>query len=77
MWQVGFDNGNLDLSHLDHQLDGPVISTDSKSLNARTKSVKFNRYYRSGTLNSNTVNSKFHLIRSFFEILARILSFHV
>ena len=33
--------------------------------------------YRSGTLNSNTVNSKFHLIRSFFEILARILSFHV
>ena len=33
--------------------------------------------YRSGTPNSNTVNSKFHLIRSFFEILARILSFHV
>ena len=33
--------------------------------------------YRSGMLNSNTVNSKFHLIRSFFEILARILSFHV
>ena len=33
--------------------------------------------YRSGTLNSNTVNSKFHLIRSFFQILARILSFHV
>ena len=34
-------------------------------------------YYRSGTLNSNTVNSKFHLIRSFFKILTRILSFHV
>ena len=33
--------------------------------------------YRSGTLNSNTVNSKFHLIRSFFEIFARFLSFHV
>ena len=33
--------------------------------------------YRSGTLNSNTVNSKFHLIRSFFEIFARLLSFHV
>ena len=33
--------------------------------------------YRSGTVNSNKVNSKFHLIRSFFEILARILSFHV
>ena len=32
--------------------------------------------YRSGTLNSNTVNSKFHLIRSFFEIFARFLSFH-
>ena len=32
---------------------------------------------RSGTLNSNTVNSKFHLIRSFFEIFARLLSFHV
>ena len=32
---------------------------------------------RSGTLNSNTVNSKFHLIRSFFEIFARFLSFHV
>ena len=42
--------------------------------------VKLNFYqgnYRSGTLNSNTVNSKFHLIRSFFEILATILSFHV
>ena len=34
-------------------------------------------YYRLGTLNSNTVNSKFHLIRSFFEIFARFLSFHV
>ena len=33
--------------------------------------------YTSGTLNSNTVNSKFHLIRSFFEIFARFLSFHV
>ena len=33
--------------------------------------------YRSGTFNSNTVNSKFHLIRSFFEIFARFLSFHV
>ena len=33
--------------------------------------------YRSGTVNSNTVNLKFHLIRSFFEIFARFLSFHV
>ena len=32
--------------------------------------IKLN--YRSGT-----VNSKFHLIQSFFEILARILSFNV
>ena len=34
-------------------------------------------HYRSGTVNSNTVNSKFHLIRSYCEYLARILSFHV
>ena len=33
--------------------------------------------YRSGTINSNTANSKYHLIRSFFEIFARFLSFHV
>ena len=33
--------------------------------------------YRSGTVNSNTVISKFHLIRSFCEIFARFLSFHV
>ena len=40
-------------------------------------SNKYESIYRSGTLNSNTVNSKFHLIRSFFEIFARFLSFHV
>ena len=34
-------------------------------------------HYRSGTVNSNTVNSKFHLIRSFFEIFATFLLFHV
>ena len=33
--------------------------------------------YRSGKVNSNTVNSKFHLIQSLFEIFARFLSFHV
>ena len=33
--------------------------------------------YRSGTANSNTVNSKFHLIRSFNQDFARFLSFHV
>ena len=37
--------------------------------------LKFN--YKPGTLNSNMVKSKFHLIRSFFEIFARFLSFHV
>ena len=34
-------------------------------------------WYRSGTVNSNTVNSKFHLIRSYCKYLATILSFHV
>ena len=33
--------------------------------------------YRSGMFNSNTVNSKFHFIQSFFEIFARFLPFHV
>ena len=39
--------------------------------------LKTTTKYRSGTVNSNTVNSKFHLIRSFCEYLARFLSFHV
>ena len=39
---------------------------------------KWSRYkYRSGTANSNTVNSKFHLIRSLDQVFARFLSFHV
>ena len=33
--------------------------------------------YKLGTVNLNTVNSKFHLIRSFFEIVATFLLFHV
>ena len=33
--------------------------------------------YRLGMLNSNRVNLKFHLIRSYCKYLARILSFHV
>ena len=33
-----------------------------------TKTVHVACYYRSGTVNSNTVNSKFHLIRSYCEI---------
>ena len=45
----------------------------------RSHFISFGGYqlYRSGTVNSNTVNSKFHVIRSFFEIFARFLSFHV
>ena len=34
-------------------------------------------WYRLGMVNSNMINSNIHLIQSFFEILARILSFHV
>ena len=34
-------------------------------------------WYRSGTVNLNTVNSKFHLIQSFCEIFARFILFHV
>ena len=40
-------------------------------------SVIINCIYRSGTVNSNTITSKFHLIRTCFEIFARFLSFHV
>ena len=32
-------------------------------------------YYRSGPVNSNTVNSKFHLIQTFLKIFATFLSF--
>ena len=46
-------------------------------MNINDTLVAMFQLYRSGTLNSNTVNSKFHLIRSFFEIFARFLSFHV
>ena len=46
-----------------------------------TKNIRLNAasylHYRSVTVNSNTVNSKFHLIRRFCEIFARLLSFHV
>ena len=38
---------------------------------------KMERWYRSGTVNSNMANSKFHFIQSFCEIFARFLSFHV
>ena len=66
------------LAQLDrHQTCKPVMV--SCEFNSHWRQLYFLKTprYRSGTLNSNTVNSKFHLIRSFFEILARILSFHV
>ena len=47
-------------------VSGPIPTCDLLGVN-----------YSLGTVNSNTVNSKFHLIRSFFEIFARFLSFHV
>ena len=42
----------------------------------RKRQTQMVTYYRSGTVNSNTVNSKFHLIRSYCKYLAKILSFH-
>ena len=53
-------------------LQGP-LGTPSDPLLA----VVILKCYRSSTVNLNTVNSKFHLIRCFCQILARILSFHV
>ena len=52
-----------------------TFSIDKLSFLRQKLSDKKN--YRSGTVNSNMINSKFYLIQSFFEILARILSFHV
>ena len=51
--------------------------SDTIPIPFRTASQMAKMYYRSGTANSKTVNSKFHLIRSFCEIFARFLSFHV
>ena len=51
---------------------------NNKSLGYQLFHIRFNLLlYRSGTVNSNTVNSKFHLVRSFFGIFARFLLFHV
>ena len=41
------------------------------------KDINIPTKYRSGMVNSKMVNSKFHLIQSFFEIFAKFLSFHV
>ena len=59
---------------------GPVRSLNAVNSGAEFSSVsgtELRDHYRSGTVNSNTVNSKFHLIRSCCEYLARFLSFHV
>ena len=37
-------------------------------INVNIKSARCSCQYRSGTVNSNTINSKFHLIRSYCEI---------
>ena len=55
----------------------PSVLSDVMPVYVGYLSVPLPMVYRSGTLNSNTVNLKFHLIRSFFEIFARLLSFHV
>ena len=59
-----------------------IVNAKSKkehilSMETEAHDKKKDSLYRSGTVNSNTVNSKFHLIRSFFEIFARYLLFHV
>ena len=58
-----------------------VVTTETEFINQTTcfnltNTINKSRY-RSGMVNSNTVNSKFHLIQSLLEILATILSFHV
>ena len=63
----------LKISSYDYRYFSPVFIYFI--LNVEKSSNEFD--YRSGTVNSNTVNSKFHLIRSYCEYLARILSFHV
>ena len=63
----------------EHLLSNAVAISMAEQANTntgRTPTVAL-PLYRSGTVNSNTVNSKFHLIRSYCDYLARILSFHV
>ena len=60
-----------------HCRDPHLSSLPPAKVVAGTYCIGFIYIYRSGTLNSNAVNSKCHLIRSFFEIFARFLSFHV
>ena len=65
------------LRHLNF-LNDIIDEKNIEQINSFILSIQPQRIkYRSGTVNSNTVNSKFHLIRSFCEIFARFLSFHV
>ena len=45
-----------------------TFSPKQNTENIETKSKALQKYYRSGTVNSNTANSKFHLIQSFCEM---------
>ena len=54
-----------------------TMKTAFQHINYRLLHLDSKLNYRSGTVNSNTVNLKFHLIRSFCKIFARFLSFHV
>ena len=60
-------NFNINFQHAPSSLDGFTHLTFDA----------IDHRYGSGTVNSNTVNSKFHLIQSFFEIFATFLLFHV
>ena len=44
------------------------VSLQNRFIYNRRITVNSKMMYRSGTVNSNTVNSKFHLIRSYYEI---------
>ena len=67
------DDTKVYKSHRNTQYLKWCIEQDLKTVSDWFKQTN----YRSGTVNSNTVNSKFHLIRSCCEYLARFLSFHV
>ena len=70
------NNGKDVLTDLDILNDSKNIIGTGKWYFIHTTST-MEALYRLGTVNSNTVNSKFHSIRSFFEIFATFLLFHV
>ena len=75
---VNFDDSNCKYQYSILMSDSKSeVNQKGKSHTSEVKALCYCYKYRSGTVNSNTVNSKFHLIRSFFEIFARFLSFHV